>query len=108
MFFAVASQSSWLCYPVTANSLIHTVMYSYYFMKTLWPKQEIKAARYLTQAQMTQFVIGIALSLYILVQGDECDSAASRFCLAFLQVYGWGLLILFAAFAKTKYKRKKV
>lgn len=65
---------------------------------------EIKAARYLTRAQITQFFTGLAISLGVLWMGDDCDTAASRFSLMCLHVYAYGLIALFMAFAKRKYK----
>ena len=67
---------------------------------------EIKAAKNLTKAQITQFFSGIALSAGVLFMGESCDTQASRFALAGLHVYGYGLVGLFMAFAKRKYKAK--
>jgi GNS1/SUR4 family len=107
MYGGVASQSSWLAWVVLLNSVIHTFMYLYFFVKTLKPSLQIRAARYLTQAQMLQFVVGILGSAGVLVMGDSCDTSSSRFSLAFLQVYGLGLLALFAAFHRRKYQTTK-
>jgi GNS1/SUR4 family len=104
MYGGVASQSSWLTWVVLLNSVIHTFMYLYFFVKTLQPSLQIRAAKYLTQAQMTQFVVGIVGSAGVLAMGDSCDTSSSRFSLAFLQLYGWGLLALFAAFHERKYQ----
>mmetsp|Transcript_13003 Transcript_13003/g.17886 ORF Transcript_13003/g.17886 Transcript_13003/m.17886 type:complete len:283 (-) Transcript_13003:77-925(-) len=105
MWAAVASQSAWLLFVVLLNSVIHTVMYTYFFIKTVSPKTEIKAARYLTMAQITQFLLGISCTLRILIMGSECDTQSSRFALAGLQLYGYGLIALFVNFAKRKYKK---
>ena len=105
MWGGVASQSAWLLWVVLLNSVIHTVMYTYFFIKTVRPKIEIKAARYLTMAQIGQFLLGITSSAGVLVMGEECDTASSRFSLAFLHVYGYGLIALFVAFANRKYKK---
>lgn len=104
MYGGVASQSSWLAWVVLLNSVIHTVMYLYFFVKTLQPSLQIRAAKYLTQAQMLQFVVGILGSAGVLAMGDACDTSSSRFSLGFLQVYGLGLLALFAAFHRRKYR----
>jgi hypothetical protein len=106
MWVGVLAQSSWLKYVVLFNSVIHTLMYTYFFVNTIHPQYQIKAARRLTSAQIGQFFIGIMLSLRILYMGDECDTAASRFGLACMQVYCYGLVALFMAFAKRKYKQK--
>jgi len=103
---ASVSHSAWYTVGVMLNSVIHTIMYSYFFVKTLYPKLEIKSAKYLTKAQIGQFLLGIGISQGVLVMGDSCDTAASRFSCQFLNVYGFGLIALFSAFAKKKYKKK--
>ncbi|EEC49746.1 long chain acyl-coa elongase [Phaeodactylum tricornutum CCAP 1055/1] len=105
MWGAVASQSAWLLFVVLLNSVIHTLMYLYFFIKTISPTTEIKIAKYLTMAQITQFMVGITCTLGVLYMGDSCDSQSSRFALVCLHVYGWGLIALFMAFAKRKYKK---
>jgi len=107
MWGAVASQSAWLIFVVLLNSFIHTLMYTYFLLKTLYPKMEIKSARYLTTAQIGQFLFGISASIGVLIMGDSCDSASSRFSLTCLHLYGFGLIALFVAFAKRKYIKKK-
>lgn len=103
MYGAVASQSSWLAWVVLLNSAIHTVMYGYFFVKTLRPTLHVPAARYLTQAQMLQFIIGIVGTWGVLYLGNDCDLHSGRASLMFLQLYGFGLLALFAAFHRRKY-----
>ena len=106
MWIGVLSQSSWLTSVVLLNSVIHTIMYTYFLIKTISPKTEIKAAKYLTQAQIGQFFTGIFFSAGVLFMGEKCDTRSSRLGLAFLQVYGYGLVALFMAFAKKKYRKK--
>eukprot|EP00545_Synedropsis_sp_CCMP1620_P003083 CAMPEP_0119011738 /NCGR_PEP_ID=MMETSP1176-20130426/5858_1 /TAXON_ID=265551 /ORGANISM="Synedropsis recta cf, Strain CCMP1620" /LENGTH=279 /DNA_ID=CAMNT_0006964597 /DNA_START=136 /DNA_END=975 /DNA_ORIENTATION=+ len=105
MWGAVASQSAWLVFVVLLNSLIHTLMYTYFLLKTIYPKMQIKSAKYLTTAQIGQFFLGILCSAGVLFMGDACDSQSSRFSLACLHIYGYGLVALFMAFAKRKYKK---
>jgi hypothetical protein len=107
MWGGVVSQSAWLLFVVLLNSFIHTLMYTYFLIKTINPKTEIKTAKYLTQAQITQFFIGVLGSFPVLVMGARCDSQSSRFVLACLQIYGYGLIALFTAFAAKKYSSKK-
>lgn len=107
MWVGVLSHSSWLKYVTLLNSIIHTLMYTYFFIKTVDPTVEIKAAKNLTMAQIGQFFTGIFFSFPILIMGEECDSASSRFGLLCLQLYGYGLVALFMAFAKRKYKKDK-
>lgn len=106
MWGAVLSQSSWLIFVVLLNSVIHTLMYTYFLIKTISPSTEIKAAKNLTTAQIAQFFTGLGCSAGVLVMGDKCDTASSRFMLGCLHVYGWGLIALFMAFASRKYKKK--
>jgi len=105
MWAAVASQSAWLLFVVLLNAFIHTLMYTYFLIKTISPTTEIKAARYLTMAQITQFLTGITCTIGIFFLGDDCDTPSSRFALACLHIYGYGLIALFFAFAKRKYKK---
>jgi hypothetical protein len=106
MWIGVLSQSSWLKAVVLLNSVIHALMYTYFFIKTVRPKTEIKQAKYLTKMQIGQFFTGIFYSAAVLFMGDTCDTQSSRFGLACLQVYGYGLIALFMAFAKRKYRKK--
>lgn len=105
MYIGVASQSAWLLFVVLLNSVIHTLMYTYFFIKTVAPHVEIKSARYLTMAQIGQFLTGIFSTLGVLWMGDRCDTQSSRFGLACLTTYGFGLIALFVAFANRKYKK---
>lgn len=104
MHGAVASQSAWLLFVVLLNATIHTLMYTYFAIKTMAPMVEIKSAKYLTMAQIGQFLLGMASTYGVLFMGDKCDSASSRFSLACLHIYGLGLIALFVSFAKRKYK----
>eukprot|EP00523_Entomoneis_sp_CCMP467_P003367 CAMPEP_0168752464 /NCGR_PEP_ID=MMETSP0724-20121128/18400_1 /TAXON_ID=265536 /ORGANISM="Amphiprora sp., Strain CCMP467" /LENGTH=284 /DNA_ID=CAMNT_0008800715 /DNA_START=86 /DNA_END=940 /DNA_ORIENTATION=- len=107
MWIGTLSQSSWLIYVVLLNSVIHTLMYTYFLIKTISPSTEIKQAKYLTRAQIGQFFTGIICSFAILFLGDSCNSAGSRLGLWCMQFYGYGLVALFASFAKKKYSSKK-
>lgn len=106
MWGAVVCQSAWILVVVLLNSGIHTLMYTYFFIKTLYPRKEIPAAKYLTSAQMLQFIIGILYNIPVHLMGDMCVSLASRFVAASIQLYGLGLLFLFQSFAAKKYEKK--
>lgn len=56
------------------NTFIHTLMYSYYFLSGLGPavQKYLWWKRYLTRAQILQFVVGLIKTLIILVLGIEC------------------------------------
>jgi hypothetical protein len=105
MYGGVASQGAWLLFVVLLNSVIHTFMYTYFTIKTIAPHVEIKSAKYLTMAQIGQFLIGMTSTYGVLWMGDDCDSASSRFSLACLHMYGIGLIALFVKFANKKYKK---
>jgi len=104
MWGGVVSQASWLLIVVLLNSGIHTLMYTYFLIKTIDPKREIRAAKYLTKAQIGQFFVGILYTLptYFLREA----SMASLLVCAFIDLYAVGLILLFVAFAKKKYKKK--
>lgn len=106
MWVGILSQSAWLFQIVSLNSMIHTLMYTYFFIKTVNPKVEIKSAKYLTMAQIGQFFTGIICSYGVLIMGAKCDTTSSRFGLACLHIYGYGLVALFMAFAQRKYRSK--
>ena len=104
MWAGVATSSNWLVWPTVLNSAIHTAMYSYYAAATLGYKSPY--AKYLTRAQMTQFVVGIlgATSTYFF----GCEAAQySKRALFLMQCYAAGLLVLFGEMARAKYGGSK-
>jgi GNS1/SUR4 family len=107
MWCAVLSQSSWLLFVVSLNSIIHTLMYTYFCIKSISPTTEISIAKYLTMAQIGQFFTGILCTIPIFIYGESCDTESSRFALACLHTYGFGLIALFITFAQKKYKKKE-
>lgn len=107
MWGGVVCQSAWLLFVVCLNSFIHTLMYTYFLIKTLYPDIEIKSAKHLTMAQIGQLTFGISCSLGFHVMGDACDTPASRVMLLCLLGYGASLIGLFVAFAKRKYNKNK-
>lgn len=107
MWGAIVSQGAWILIVVLLNSGIHTLMYTYFLIKTINPKMSIPQAKYLTKAQIIQFFTGITYTLPIHYLGNDCDSSASRFTCLFTEAYAGGLILLFIAFAKKKYRKKK-
>lgn len=105
MWGGVASQSITFLIVLLFNSGIHTLMYTYFFVKTLYPKAEIKAAKSLTTAQIVQFFVGLLYTLPIHLLGERCNSRASRFASTCMQLYSMGLIVLFIAFAIKRYKK---
>ena len=106
MWGGVASQSAWLVWVVLLNSIIHTLMYTYFLIKTIWPKTVIRSAKYLTSLQIAQFITGITGTIGVVYMGESCDTASSRCVLLCLQAYGVGLILLFSQFAAKKYKKE--
>jgi elongation of very long chain fatty acids protein 4 len=83
---------------IVLNGLIHTIMYTYYFV-TLHTKQVWwKSA--LTMGQMVQFVLMNSQAVYILVTG--CGSYPTRITQAYMY-YILSLLVLFANFYVSSY-----
>ena len=87
--------------PVVANSLVHTVMYYYYFLQTLgispsWKKQ-------MTQFQLVQFCVMIAQGALNLVYGCAYPTAVSAFYLVYITF----MLALFGNFYRLEYHGKK-
>ena len=58
----------------TLNSLIHVIMYSYYFLASLGPQMQkyLWWKKYLTGLQMIQFVIVFTRSLIVITGIVEC------------------------------------
>ncbi|KAL7737245.1 hypothetical protein ACLKA6_005423 [Drosophila palustris] len=56
------------------NSLVHTVMYFYYFLSALYPgiKASIWWKKYITISQLTQFVIIFCYAFYVLLFSKNC------------------------------------
>lgn len=88
-------------YTVVANSFVHLVMYSYYYLtafnfKPVW-------GRYVTQLQMGQFVTMMLQAIFILARG--CDYP-NRLTAVYL-VYIMSLFALFKNFDNKRWKAAK-
>lgn len=83
---------------IVLNGLIHTIMYTYYFVtlhtKDVWWKSA------LTMSQMVQFVVMNAQALYLMYTG--CSKYPPRITQAYLY-YIMTLLVLFANFFVSSY-----
>lgn len=86
---------------IVLNGLIHTVMYTYYFVslhtKEIWWKSA------LTMSQMVQFVLMNAQAFYIIYTG--CETYPKRIVISYLY-YIVSLLALFAHFFVLSYVMK--
>ena len=89
---------------LTFNSFIHTLMYSYYTLAALGYQSSLK--NYLTQAQIFQFILGIAITFCVHFI-DSCQSTSQSFVLAAIQLYAVVLIYLFYQFYKSTYSSKK-
>eukprot|EP00803_Ostreobium_quekettii_P001052 evm.model.scf_822.9 EVM.evm.TU.scf_822.9 scf_822:45700-48701(+) len=99
-------------YSASLNSLVHVLMYTYYFTATVLGKNAKLRRKYLwwgkhmTQFQMAQFVSMMAQAAYC-----YCYSPYPKFLSAGLFVYMQTLLALFMSFYRKKHgessKRKK-
>lgn len=96
-------------YSVFLNSLVHVIMYTYYFTAAALGKDEKKKrrylwwGRYLTQFQMFQFIT-------MMIQGTYCSLVDTRypvFLSKLLVGYMMTLLALFANFYVRKHIGRK-
>ncbi|KAM9436105.1 very long chain fatty acid elongase 2 isoform 2-T2 [Clarias gariepinus] len=87
----------------TLNSFIHVLMYSYYSLSTIPSMQKyLWWKRYLTQAQLVQFILTITHTLSAVV--FPCGFPLG--CLLFQSSYMVTLVILFINFYMQAYRRK--
>ena len=104
MWAAYVSSSSLVLIVVTFNSFIHTIMYSYYVAAAYGYKSPLK--QYLTIAQITQFIIGMTITVPTHFIKD-CLSPSARFVAIVTQAYTIGLILLFALFYRQAYVQSK-
>jgi len=103
MWGFVVTSGTVALFSITLNSFIHSLMYTYYVFAALGFRSKLK--HILTQMQITQFVIGLAVSLpthFI----PSCLSPAQSLVLALMQTYSVILLILFVMFYRDSYLKK--
>ncbi|RIA99043.1 polyunsaturated fatty acid elongation enzyme [Glomus cerebriforme] len=98
-------------FSAALNSLVHVIMYGYYLSTTLsFPIRFIK--RFITQFQMTQFVLMMIQATYDMVYfkvlHPEEKNVYPFSLTALLWVYMVTMLALFANFYKADRKREKV
>ncbi|PNF22838.1 hypothetical protein B7P43_G02161 [Cryptotermes secundus] len=89
------------------NTVVHAVMYSYYFVTSMWPeyKKNLWWKKYITQLQMGQFVF-LAFHSFSAFIIKDCEYPAIM--LVLIGTQNLILLILFANFYKKTYLKKKV
>ena len=86
------------------NSLVHTIMYSYYALSTLgpWIQPYLWWKKYLTRLQMVQFILIIINSMRLLFL-PHCQFPKAFIYLTIFN--GLLFLVLFASFYKQAYTR---
>ena len=102
LWAAYVSSSSLVLIVVTFNSFIHTIMYSYYVAAAYGFKSPLK--QYLTIAQITQFLIGMTITIPTHFIKD-CLSDSARFVTIVTQGYTVALVVLFMLFYKQAYSK---
>lgn len=90
------------------NSMVHVVMYSYYGLSTLGPRVQpyLWWKKYITQLQLTQFVIVLIHTSYNLFLEPDC--AFPKVFLWMVFAYCISLLGLFGKFYMSAYSKKRL
>mmetsp|Transcript_8247 Transcript_8247/g.13991 ORF Transcript_8247/g.13991 Transcript_8247/m.13991 type:complete len:273 (-) Transcript_8247:1420-2238(-) len=86
------------------NSFIHTIMYTYYLFAAFGYSSPLK--HYLTQAQLTQFFLGVGVTVPLYWQ-EGCLNEAQALSLKAIHVYTIYLIYLFGKFYYDSYVKKK-
>jgi hypothetical protein len=86
------------------NSFIHTIMYTYYTLAAFGYSSPLK--HYLTQAQLTQFFLGVGVTV-ALYWKDGCLNQAQTLSLNAIHLYTVFLIYLFGKFYADSYMKKK-
>jgi len=89
---------------VCFNSLIHTMMYTYYTCSAL--SIEIPGKKYMTQAQIIQFMVGIGIT-FLAHFKEGCLTPGQSLVLFLTQLYAVALIVLFVQFYIKSYSDKK-
>jgi len=98
--------SSGDCYlPVILNSVVHVIMYGYYFCGANGFKFQLVLRPYITQMQLTQFLIIAGQAFYMWSFGP--DAGFPDFLKAIIIVYMSTMLFLFGKFFVANYMTKK-
>nr|XP_023021086.1 elongation of very long chain fatty acids protein 7-like [Leptinotarsa decemlineata] len=86
------------------NSLVHVVMYFYYFLAALGPKYQkyLWWKKYMTWIQLTQFCIMLAYLVFIIAMDCKLPKSLTFFFVANVVIF----LYLFSDFYRKAYKKK--
>ncbi|KAG8193726.1 hypothetical protein JTE90_005024 [Oedothorax gibbosus] len=104
--FFRTERSGFQAYPILINSVIHIVMYSYYALAAMGPqvRKYLWWKRYLTIAQMIQFILIISF-VTVIMPLTGCTAAKSSI---YINVIAAGLFFaLFYNFYQTSFKPTK-
>lgn len=102
--FVVTKNTSAGVVLVVFNSFIHTLMYTYYVFAAFGFNSPLK--KYLTQAQLLQFIVGggILVPTFFI---DNCVNSAQAMTTKAIHAYLVVLVYLFYQFYVASYTRKK-
>ncbi|CAN7117088.1 hypothetical protein BRARA_C03155 [Brassica rapa] len=94
-------------FPVAlvTNSLVHVVMYGYYFLCAVGRRPRWK--RFVTEFQIVQFVFGFVLSGWIFPEHYFGSGCSGVWTIYFMGAFNGSLLVLFFNFRSKNYASKK-
>lgn len=93
---------SW--FATSSNSLVHVVMYAYYLLNMFPPlRKHLWWKRYLTQLQLTQFVLILINTSYIHLSGCDFPTWSTKMLISYMVV----MLTLFGNFYVHAYFKSK-
>ena len=89
------------------NAIVHTCMYSYYFLSALgpWVRPYLWWKPYITLIQIAQFVIGMIHQAQLLFQEDDCGYPKESCYLVF--PFGFYFFVMFSNFYVKAYMSEK-
>lgn len=98
---------------MVTNATVHTVMYSYYFLRSVGVGVRPKWKRFVTKCQILQFLFGFVVGIWILYEnfGGSVGGCSGMKSCCFNFVFNVSLMALFIDFylktygAATNYKK---
>lgn len=96
-------KSDFVWMPTLLNSLVHTIMYSYYLLTSIKIQQVRILKPYITSLQLVQFVVNY-VNLYLYY--PPIDTITNYYIINIFAIYGIGLIYLFRKFYKKSYLEK--
>jgi len=98
------NKSDFVWMPSLLNSMVHTIMYSYYLLTSIKIQQVRIIKPYITSLQLVQFAVNY-INLYFYY--PPVDTITNYFIINIFAIYGIGLIYLFGIFYKKSYLEKK-